>query len=116
MKNKLNSIFIDKTPKAVDEEIKITKTSFGRSGQETSVKIKSLMEEEEPKEERRGFWGSKPLIKEKKQEEPIEIEPEEEIEEQEPEEESLFASPAPSLSESEEEDLEIPTFLRKKMK
>lgn len=116
LKNKLNSIFVDKSPKNVDEEIKVTKTSFGRSGQETSIKIKSLMEEEEPKEEKRGFWGSKPLIKEKKKEESEEIELEEEDVTEEPEEESLFASPPTTATEEDEEDLEIPTFLRKKMK
>ncbi|MFA5124961.1 MAG: cell division protein FtsZ [Patescibacteria group bacterium] len=118
LKNKLNSIFVDKSPKNVDEEIKITKNSFGRSNQETVVKVKSLTDDE-ARAEKHGFWGAKPLTKDK-----VAVEMEEtlsDIEEIESEGQEIMPVSSPDrvnriLDEGEDEDLEIPTFLRKKMK
>ncbi|MFA6594082.1 MAG: cell division protein FtsZ [Candidatus Buchananbacteria bacterium] len=118
LKNKLNSIFVDKSPKNVDEEIKITKSPFGRPNQETVVRVKPLLSND-ARAEKRGFWGAKPLIKEKAA---AELEEEQsEIEELDLEEsEAMPVTPLNQsnrvLDEGEEEDLEIPTFLRKKMK
>ncbi|MFA6228479.1 MAG: cell division protein FtsZ [Patescibacteria group bacterium] len=117
LKNKLNSIFVDKSPKNADEEIKITKNSFSRSNQETVVKVKSLTDDAGM--EKRSFWGAKSLIKDK-----INTETEADqsnMEEMDSEEPEIMPISSPTrvnrvLDEGEDEDLEIPTFLRKKMK